>query len=148
MRHWNERALLFVAAASLLLLRCGGSTPTSPGPPATTGLLVFSDSGCACSPPPYQPISVYVDERLAGELPVFGKLTLTLLPGAHRWSIDSADGPSTSVLIPAGGTVSEHLFTNLNCTDGCGDNPGSVAPSSMGSPAPRREARTQRMSRT
>jgi hypothetical protein len=73
---------------------------------------------------------------LAGELPVFGKLTLTLPPGAHRWSIDSADGPSTSVLIQAGGTISEHLFTNLNCTDGCGDDARSAAASSTARPVP------------
>ncbi|HEV7510039.1 MAG TPA: hypothetical protein VGS07_34520 [Thermoanaerobaculia bacterium] len=138
MRHRNESSLFLAAAvaASFLLLSCGGSSPTSPGPPATTGRLVFDDSGCACSPRPYPPIDIYVDGMLAGELPVFGKLTLTLPPGAHRWSIDSADGPSTSVLIQAGGTISEHLFTNLNCTDGCGDDARSAAASSTARPVP------------
>jgi len=130
MRNRNERSLFLAAAvaASLLLLNCGGSTPTSPGPPATTGRLVFDDSGCACSPRPYPPIDIYVDGMLAGELPVFGKLTLTLPLGAHRWSIDSADGPPTLVVIQAGATVNEHLFTNLNCTEGCGDDSRFVAP--------------------
>ena len=127
MRHSSERLLLLASvAASLLLLRCGGSTPTAPEPPAVTGRLVFDDNGCACSPPPYPPIDIYVDGALAGELPVFGKLTSTLQPGVHRWSIDSADGPSTAVLIQAGGTVNEHIFTNLNCAEGCDDDTLSV----------------------
>jgi hypothetical protein len=139
MRHWNERSLFLAAtvAASFLLLRCGGSTPTSPGPPATTGRLVFSDSGCACSSPPYSPIDVYVDGMLAGELPVFGKLTLTLSPGVHRWSTDSPDAPSTTVVIQAGGTVNEHIFVNIDCTDGCNDGTDPGASSSTAPPAPR-----------
>ena len=123
MRNRNEGSLLLAAlAASLLLLSCGGSSPTSPGPLPTTGRLVIDDSGCACSPRPYPPIDIYVDGMLAGELPVFGKLTLTLPLGAHRWSFDSADGPTTLVVIQAGATVTGHLFTNLNCPEGCGDD--------------------------
>lgn len=135
MRHRTERSLFLAAtvAASLLLLRCGGSTPTSPAPPVMTGQLAFSDSGCACVPTPYPPIDVFIDGKLAGELPVFGKLTLTLSPGAHQWSIDSAAGP-TSVVIQAGRTVSVHFFTNLGCDD-CGD--GTVPGSSTAPPVPR-----------
>jgi len=121
MRHRRTGPTLPLAAIALLLLvSCGGSSPTEPLPPGT-GSLLFTDSGCACVPPPYDPIAIYVDGRQAGALPVFDKLDLPLSPGRHTWSLTANDPSPTPVDIPLGGTITVNLFTNLACTDGCGD---------------------------
>jgi hypothetical protein len=117
-------AVLVVIAATLFVAGCGGATPTEPN---ALGQIHFIDSGCACTPPPYPGIPIYVDGKVAGTLPVFGELTLSLSPGTHTWSADSA-GAGTSVLIQAGGTTTVQIFTNLNCVDGCADGASASRP--------------------
>ena len=138
-------------AAALLLSHCGGSGPTAPSPPSGEGELFFVDSGCACSPPPYTPVTIFVDGRQAGQLPVFGKLTIPLAPGAHTWSDFSANDPSPNqVVIQPGQAVTENLFTNVSCsadqcssddpmaarTPGTGRAPAAGRPAAQ-TPAPR-----------
>jgi len=113
--------LAAVAAATLLLAHCGGGSPTEPLPPGD-GRLLFTDSGCACVNPPYPPIAIYVDGKQAGELPVFGKLGITLSPGRHTWSTFADDPNPTPVVIQLGATSTVSLITNLSCPDGCGDS--------------------------
>jgi hypothetical protein len=104
--------------ALLMLLSCGGGSPTEPLPPGT-GSLLFVDSGCACVPGPYDPIPIYVDGRQGGSLQVFGKLNLPLPPGRHTWSLMANDPNPTAVDIRLGGTITVNLETNIACTDGC-----------------------------
>ncbi len=104
--------------AFLVLLSCGGGSPTEPLPPGT-GSLLFVDSGCACSPGPYDPIPIYVDGRQGGLLQVFGKLDLPLPPGRHTWSLTANDPNPTAVDIRLGATITINLETNVDCTDGC-----------------------------
>jgi hypothetical protein len=118
-KHPSLGALGSIAALALLLAHCGGgSGPTAPEPPAGKGELFFVDSGCACVAAPWAPIPIYVDGQQAGLLPVFGKLTISLSPGAHTWSDSSASDPAaTHVVIQPGQALTVNLFTNISCSD-------------------------------
>jgi hypothetical protein len=103
---------------------CGGhGSPTEPGGigPVDSGRLLFIDSGCTCSNPPFPPIDLYVDGRQT-ELQVFGKLSIPLPPGPHTWSLLPGDIAPTQVVIEPGRTITVNLFTNIDCPDGCGDS--------------------------
>jgi hypothetical protein len=82
------------------------------------GNLRFEDSGCVCIPKPYPPIPIFVDGQPAGQLKVFGNLTITLSGGTHTWSTDTNTDP-TSVVIRVGHTSTVDLTTNDGCADGC-----------------------------
>lgn len=110
-----------VVAASLLLASCGGGSSPTESPMPGDGLLLFTDSGCACVNPPYPPIPIYVDGRPVGPLQVFGKLSIDLPPGRHTWSLTANDPNPTPVTIQLGATTSISLTTNLSCPDGCVD---------------------------
>jgi hypothetical protein len=117
-----------LGAALLLTISCGqgGNSPTAPEslpPPTGDGLLLFQDSGCACVNPPYDPIPIYVDGRQAGVLPIFGRLSVPVAAGQHTWSSTAADFGATTVLVPARATITLDIYTNISCTQGCGDNP-------------------------
>jgi hypothetical protein len=122
-------ASIALVAAAAILTHCGGSGPTAPAPPSGEGELFFVDSGCACVSPPFTPIPIFVDGRQAGELPVFGKLTIPLAPGAHTWSDVSANDPSPNqVVIQPGQAVTENLFTNISCSsDQCSSDMDPMA---------------------
>lgn len=107
-------------AALLLLASCGGNGPTAPPPPAGKGQLAFNDSGCACQPKPWDPITIFVDNQEVGQLPIFGHLNVPLPPGLHTWSDNDGDGPR-QVTIVAGQTISVQIFVNLGCGDSCSD---------------------------
>jgi len=111
-------AALALAVAVLSLVSCSGSGPTAPPPPMGEGNLFFVDSGCACVNPPWDPITIYVDGRQAGQLPIFGHVSIPLPPGPHTWDT-SDDSTPTSVVIQTGATVNVHIYTNLSCADGC-----------------------------
>ena len=129
---------LAAGLAAFCMAGCGGSTPTAPQAPAApqpaaaAGLL-FIGSGCACSPPPYPVIAVYVDGKQVGTLKIFGQLSVPLSPGMHTWSTASGGG-GTQVVVPPGSTVSVYISTNFNCGGGCaagtggGPGPGWLDP--------------------
>jgi hypothetical protein len=102
---------------------CGGGSPTAPPSPtipqpaAATGLL-FIGSGCACSPPPYPLIAIYVDGKQAGTVQIFGQLSVPLAPGMHTWST-APGGGGTQVMVQPGSTVNIDIPTNFNCGGGC-----------------------------
>ena len=114
--------------AAFSMAGCGGGTPTAPPSPATpqpaaaTGLL-FIGSGCACSPPPYPLIAIYVDGKQAGTVQIFGKLSVPLAPGMHTWSTTPGGG-GTQVVVQPGSTVSIDVPTNFHCGGGCPEAPG------------------------
>jgi hypothetical protein len=113
-------------AAALLLAQCGGGDHSSPSDPGTMmGTLRFVDSGCTCSPPPRPPVTVYVDGQKYS-FPLFGSIDIPLTAGSHRWALAAGLNP-TVVQIVAGATITEHLFDNIGCPDGC-DTGGSAAP--------------------
>jgi hypothetical protein len=121
------RSLLIPSGPLLLVvMSCSPHIPTEPGGPsapvinipAGDGGLAFIDSGCSCENPPWPPIQIYVDGKKVGDCPTLGSFGVALKAGAHMWSDDQGDGPTT-VYIPLGGTVTINLFTNLGCTDGC-----------------------------
>ena len=118
----NRRALFVISLAAFLalfVLSCKGGSPTEPE--SSTGSLHFIDSGCTCGNGPFPPIVVFIDGKQAGLLPIFGSLTVNLLPGPHTWSIDDASGP-TSVTIQAGHTETVRIMSNINCPDACTDD--------------------------
>ena len=117
----NLCLLLAVTGVVLLACACNGGSPTEPSGsnlPAGEGALAFTDSGCACVNPPWQPITIFVDGKKAGTLPIFGKLSIDLPAGQHTWSDDGGDGPTT-VTVQDRATIAINVFTNLDCNDGC-----------------------------
>jgi hypothetical protein len=113
-------------AAALFIARCGGGDHASPTEPGTMmGTLRFVDSGCTCSPPPQAPVTVYVDGQKYS-FPLFGSIDIPLTAGPHGWALATGLSP-TIVQVVAGATVTEHIFSNINCTDGC-DTGGSGTP--------------------
>lgn len=125
MKATNSR-LAAIAAAAMFVMRCSGSGPTAPEPPASEGELFIVDNGCACAPKPWTPIPIFVDRRQAGLLPILGKLSIPLPPGSHTWSDTPNDPSPTPVVIQLGGVVTVNLETNYGCVDGCVPNPGEV----------------------
>ncbi len=121
MTYPRRPTLLFACLAlTITLQRCDSNHSSSPTAPSAFGQLRFVDSGCACVKPPYPNLSVFVDGQKAGELPVFGELNVAVPAGNHVWAIDSS-GPTTSIQVVSGTTMTVHVFTNLGCVDGCTD---------------------------
>jgi hypothetical protein len=119
----NLCLLLAVTCVVLLACACNGGSPTAPESsgsnlPAGEGALAFTDSGCACVNPPWQVITIFIDGKKAGTLPVFGKFSIDLPAGQHTWSDDDGDGPTT-VTVQDRATIAINVFTNLGCNDGC-----------------------------
>jgi hypothetical protein len=119
----NLCLLLALTGVVLLACACTGGSPTAPESsgsnlPAGEGALAFTDSGCACVNPPWQPITIFIDGKKAGTLPIFGKLSIDLPAGRHTWSDDDGDG-LTTLSVPDRATIAINVFTNLDCNDGC-----------------------------
>ncbi len=120
----------FAAGLALFAMAgCGGSSsptappsPLMPQPAAAPGLL-FIGSGCACSPPPYPLIAIYVDGKQAGTVQIFGKLSVPLAPGIHTWSTTPGGG-GTQVVVQPGSTVSIDIPASFHCGGGCPVGPG------------------------
>jgi len=114
--------------AALSMMGCGGGSPTAPPSPAMpqpasgAGLL-FIGSGCACSPPPYPLIAIYVDGKQVGTVQIFGHLSVPLAPGMHTWST-APGGGGTQVVVQPGSTVDVYIPTNFHCDGGCVVGPG------------------------
>lgn len=90
------------------------------------GTLRFVDSGCTCSAPPQPPVTVYVDGKQYS-FPLFGSITIPLTAGPHQWSLTPDTSPSL-VQIVAGGTLTEHVFSNIDCADGCDTGDSASSP--------------------
>src|ERR1700686_3438741 len=119
------RSVFVVALLAIMLsiARCGGDH-SSPSAPETMGTLRFEDSGCSCSVGPNPPITVFVDGNQYS-FPLFGSINIALTPGSHGWALSAGMAPTT-VQIVAGRTVTEHIFSNVDCTDGCGSGMSAV----------------------
>jgi hypothetical protein len=125
----TRNAFLAASLFALCMAGCGGhGSPTEPAGsgPIDSGTLLFVDSGCTCSNSPFAPTDIFVDGRLAGELQVFGKLSIPLPPGPHTWSSRAGDPAPTQVVIEPGRTITVNFFENIDCPDGCGDGSRSA----------------------
>ena len=126
MRPRTFLALLSLTPLGVVLLFSVSciKSPTAPDETSNTpiaagdGQIYFVDSGCACVNPPYPSISITIDSKPAGTLPIFGHLAVNLPPGPHTWSDDSGDGP-TQFTITQGKVMTVNVFTNLDCGDSC-----------------------------
>jgi hypothetical protein len=113
-------AWVVVLGLALAVAGCGHGGPTEP---ANTGQLLVKDSGCACSKGPFPPIPIYIDGAQAGNLPVFGQVSFTLAPGTHTWAY-SSPAIATPVNIVAGATVTENVYSVIDCDQGQCPDPG------------------------